>query len=142
VAQVFAGFITGYAFALVLSPLIAYRLLRARTPGGWLERLMPQGTPVLAVAMVVHGALFIVWTGAGILLGLLLYGLRDQGEGAGSANLTYTLAVVVLTAVAVLPVAAFSFRLRPWALLGGLVAVALFGWLMPYLAEWSNFSAD
>ena len=137
-AQVFAGFVCGYVLALVSAPVVAVRLLTARAEGGLLARLLPPNASLVPVALVVHGGLFVVWTGVGIVLGLLLMAMDGAGSAAGSANAAFTLFVAGLTLAVVAPVALLSARWRSPAIVGGGLALALFGWLMPHLAEWAG----
>jgi hypothetical protein len=67
---------------------------------------------------------------------MALAGLEDRrpSGGLGSPNLIYTLLVIALTAVMVIPTIAVP-SVRRYTLAGALLFVALFGWAMPWLAE-------
>lgn len=134
-AQVFAGFVVGYALALLAAPLAALALVRSNDRTGLAQRVAPPGTSIIALSVVLHFAALIVLTALGLVLGMALGGIdarRPEG-GIGSPNLVYTLLVVALTAVVVIPAFAVP-AMRRYALIGALIFVAAFGWAMPWLA--------
>jgi hypothetical protein len=141
-AEVFAGFVCGYAVALIFSPLLAVTLLRLRAPGNLLDRMLPSGVNLTAVAFILHGALAFFWTAVGILLGLVLLALADRPGGLCSRNLAFSFVVTAMTLAFLAPVAYTIAPLRRPLLLTGLLIVVLFGWLMPYLASWSAFGSS
>ena len=134
-AEVFAGFIIGFALSLAAAPLGAIALVRSNDRTGLAQRVAPPGTNVIALSVVVHFAALILLTMIGLLLGLLLAGLNDRrsDNGLGSPNVAYTLIVVALTAVIVMPTLAVP-AVRRWCVVGALVFAAAFGWVMPWLA--------
>jgi hypothetical protein len=134
--EVFAGFVCGYALSLALVPLAAVALVRARPNSELLERIVPPGTSLIAVSVILHLFALLVFTAIGMLFGLMLDGLEDRrpAGGLGSPNAIFTLMVLAMTAIAVLPLAAVAPPLRRPLLVGGAVFVVVFGWLMPYLA--------
>ena len=140
-AEVFAGFVSGYALALLSTPPLALTLLRLRATSDLLGRLLPVGSSAVAVAVVLHGALFFFWTGVGLLLGLVLLAMDEGDAAAGSANAPFSLFVAAATLALVAPFAVIARRLRPLILLSAALVLAVFGWLMPYLAEWSSFDS-
>lgn len=138
-AQVFAGFVAGYAMALLTTPLLAMFLIGLRSRVEVLQRLMPLGTNVLAVAVVMHGALTVVLTCLGIVLGLMLLAMKDGPAGLGSLNWPFSIFVFAMTLAVTAPVYALFRPLRRLIAGYALFSVAIFGWLTPYLAEWSKF---
>ena len=134
-AQVFAGFVVGYALALLAAPLGAIALVRSNGRTGFAQRVVPPGAGVIALSVVLHIAAMLVLTCLGLILGMALGGIdarRPEG-GLGSPNLAYTLLVLALTAVIVVPTFAVP-AIRKYALIGALIFVAAFGWAMPWLA--------
>jgi hypothetical protein len=138
---VFAGFVAGYILALISTPLVSLLLLRLRAGSDLLERLLPAGTSAVGVSVLLHGALALLWTGFGIVLGLLLLAMRGAGEGAGSLNAPFSLFVAGLVLAIVAPVFVILRPLRRYVAGYALVVLLIFGWLMPYLAEWSTFES-
>ena len=135
-AAVFAGFVVGYGMALVAAPLGAIALVRADSRSGIARRIVPQGTNVVALSVVVHVAAIVVFTAVGLVLGMVLAGLegrRPQG-GLGSPNLLYTVIVIAAGCIIALPAAAVPPLRRP-AGVGALLFVAAFGWALPWLAR-------
>jgi hypothetical protein len=137
--EVFAGFIAGFIVALVATPILAITLLRMRTGSELLARLMPAETPVAGIAVLLHGALTLLWTGLGIILGLVLLAMRDMAAGLGSPNGVFTVLVVGVSLSIFAPVAALLSSLRRQVIAFALVVIPVYGWLMPYMAEWSRF---
>ncbi len=135
-AEVFAGFVCGYALALIVTPALAIALVRARTNSAYLERLMPPGTNVVALSIVLHGFAFLAFTAIGMVLGLTLVGIEDRrpDSGLGSPNAVFTALMLAVTATAVLPFALVLPRWRVPLLASGVVFAALFGYAMPYLS--------
>ncbi len=134
-AAVFAGFVVGYALAILFAALGAFALVRSNDRTGMAQRLAPPGTSVIALSVVIHFAAIIVLTALGLVLGMALAGIdarRPEG-GLGSPNLVYTLLVLALTAVFVIPSFAVP-AVRRYSVAAALVFAASFGWAMPWLA--------
>ncbi len=134
-ADVFAGFVVGYALALLAAPVGAVALIRSNDRTGLAQRVAPEGTSVVALSVVLHFAAMIVLTALGLVLGIALNGIdaRRPDGGIGSPNLVYTARVFALTAVLVIPALAVPAA-RRYALVGAVVFAAAFGWAMPWLA--------
>ncbi len=135
-AEVLAGFVCGFGLAIAVTPVVAVALVRARASSARVRQVVPEATPIAAVAFLIHTFAFLVLTALGIVLGLALDGLEDRNPagGLGSPNRAFTLLVLATAAIAVLPMAIAIPRLRPALLASGLVFAATFGWLMPYLS--------
>ena len=138
-AQVFAGFVAGYGLALLTTPILAYLLFRVRAGSELLLRIFPTEAPMVAVAMLIHGALTFTLTALGIVLGLVLLAMEDADGALGSENWPFTLFVVAMTLAGVAPIFALLRPMRRAIAAYSLLFVAVFGWLMPYLATWSKF---
>ncbi len=93
------------------------------------------------MSVILHGALAMFWTGIGLILGLVLLGMRGAGEAVGSLNAAYTLFVAALFLALGAPIVALLPPLRRVTVPGIVVAILIFGWLTPYLAEWSTFDS-
>ena len=140
-AEVFAGFLCGYVSALVLTPILALSLLKVRATSELGNRLLPPGTSAVGLMVILHTGMAIFWTGAGLLLGLVLKGMNDghRVHFLLIRNVAFTLFVAGLALAAVAPIVLLSSRYRRSAFVGGGLVALLFGWLMPYLAAWSSF---
>jgi hypothetical protein len=141
VAEVFAGFVTGYAMAVLATPFLSIWLIRLRLESALMARLLPEGTNAVSMSVILHGALAMFWTAIGLILGLVLFGMRGAGEAAGSLNGAYTLFVAGLFVALGAPLVALLPPLRRVTIPGIVVAILVFGWLTPYLAEWSTFDS-
>jgi hypothetical protein len=135
-AETLSGFVCGFALALLVTPLLAVALLRARVNSPTLERLVPKETNILALSMLLHSGAFLAFTGIGIVLGMMLYGIEDArpAGGLGSPNAFFTLLVLAITAIAVVPMAVVLPRQRGLLLAAAVVFAVTFGWVMPYLS--------
>ena len=135
-AEVFAGFVCGYALALLATPIAALALIR--TPAGQTATggTLPKALSVTSLSVVLHMFAFVAFTAIGILFGMLLYGLEDSrpSGGLGSPNATFTALMIGISAIAVLPMAIAVPRWRTALLAGGLVFAGIFGWAMPWLS--------
>ena len=135
-AEVMAGFVCGYGLSLLVTPVAAIALVRARVTSPLLAQVVPEGTSLIAVSVIIHTFAVLTLTALGILLGLLLAGLESSSPagGLGSPNRIFTAFVLISTAIAMGPFALAFARWRRPLLAAGLLFVACFGWLMPYLS--------
>jgi len=137
VTEVLAGWIMGYAFALVFTAFAAVMIVDARSRVPFLAKAIAPNISAVMLAVPVSLGAFLGWTLVGMILGLLYRGARDHlaGAGLGSPNWPYTLGVL-LAGAAALAVVAYAWRRLRWPVLALTAAfVALFGWAMPYLAR-------
>jgi hypothetical protein len=134
-AEVFAGFVVGYALARLAAPAGAIALVRSNDRTGFAQRVAPPGTNVIALSMVIHFAALLVFTAIGLVLGMALAGLNDRHpqDGLGSPNLIYTVMVIAITVIIVLPIVAIPSIRRPVGVFA-LVLLVVFGWVLPWVA--------
>ena len=138
-AEVFAGFVCGSILSIIAAPLVAYGLFRMRATSPLMARLLPEGVPAVSVTMIAHFGLLIFWTGAGIILGLLLLAMEGGGEALASANAPFTLIVFSFVLAISAPFAILIVPLRRYIVASALAALLVLGWLMPHMANWSKF---
>lgn len=136
-AEVLAGWVCGYALALVLTPIASIALVRARGSSALVQRAMPEGTPLIALSVVLHLFAILALTAVGLVLGMALGGIEDRSPegGLGSPNGVFTGLILGIAAIAVLPMALAVPRARLPLLALGVTFAVVFGWIMPYLAE-------
>jgi len=136
-AEVFAGFVCGYAVALVFTPLVALMIVRARSRIPYLAKAIAPNISAVALTVPISLVGFLIWTAVGMVLGLLYRGAEQNTPdgGLGSPNLLYT-ALVLAFGGSALVLVALGLRRLPWPVaVIGVVAVGTFGWAMPYLAR-------
>ena len=135
-AEVLAGFVCGFGLSLAVTPVAAVALVRARVSSPLLRQVVPEGTSLVAISIILHGFALLTLTALGILLGLLLLGLESTtpAGGLGSPNGAFTGFVLITSAIAFGPPALLFRAHRPPLLAGGLLFAGLFGWLLPYLS--------
>lgn len=143
-SEVLAGLVCGFALALVSAPLVAVAMLRLRSQLPVLARAAPEGVSGIALTVVLFWFTFLLWTALGMLFGLILNGFDDRVPegGLGSPNLAFTLLVVIWTVVAFAPVWVLLRATRRYVAASAVVFLVVFGWLMPYLAEWSPIASS
>ena len=136
-AEVFAGFVVGYAFSLLFTAVAAMMVIEARSQVPYLSRAIAPNISALQLAVPISLLAFLAWTLVGLLLGALYRAARINlsGGGLGSPNWPFTLAVLLST-IAFLAVVLYAWRrLRWWVVLTAVAFAAMFGWGMPHLAE-------
>jgi len=136
-AEVFAGFVCGYAIALLFTPLVALTIISARSRVPFLAKAIAPNISAVALTVPISLFAFLIWTAIGMVLGLLYRGAEQnipQG-GQGSPNVLYT-ALVFSFGTSALMIIALGLRRLPWqVLVMGVAFVGGFGWVMPYLAR-------
>ena len=136
-AEVFAGFVCGYAVALVFTPLVALMIVNARSRIPYLAKAIAPNISAVALMVPVSLVGFLIWTAIGMVLGLLYRGAEQNipEGGLGSPNLLYT-ALVLSFGGSALMLIALALRRLPWQVFViGVAFVGGFGWAMPYLAR-------
>ena len=132
-----AGAAAGLIYMLVfvaVAPVMVFSLARhteSRT-GAFVRR---SNSTTLMLGLVV--AAYPVWTLFGGMLGLL-YRLSTQvapGSGLGSGNLTYTLALALVTLLAVAPALVILRHVALGVVVIAVAFVGIYGWLLPFLVN-------
>lgn len=135
--EVFAGFVTGYGMALIFTGLVALMLVEARSRIPFLAKAIAPNISAVALTVPISLIAFLLWTAIGMLLGLLYrYTLEEApGGGLGSPNLLYTVLIISFAGLTLATIVA-AFRRLPWQVAAmGLSFIALFGWVLPHLAQ-------
>ncbi len=112
-------------------------IVQARSRVPYLAKAIAPNISAVALAVPISLIAFLLWTAIGMLVGLLYrYTLEEApGGGLGSPNLLYTLLIISFAGLSLTAVVA-AFRRLPWQLaVVGLSFVALFGWVLPRLAQ-------
>ena len=136
-AELFSGFVVGYAFSLLFTAVAAVMIIEARSDLPYLAKAIAPNISAIQFAVPVSLLAFLWWTLAGLLLGFLYRAARLNlaGGGLGSPNWPFTLAVL-LAAIAFLGVVYYGWRrVRRSVFLTTVAFVGMFGWGMPHLAE-------
>jgi hypothetical protein len=135
VEEVFAGFVVGFALSIIIAPTAAILLVRSNQETGFAQRVAPPGTNIIALSMFLHFLAFLLLTALGMIMGLALGGIEDRrpAAGLGSPNLVYTLLVIAIVAVVVIPLLVMPWR--RYAAAAGFLLLVGFGWVTPWLAQ-------
>jgi len=135
--EVFAGFVSGYIMALIFSGLVALLIVGARSRLPYLAKAIAPNISAVALTVPISLIAFLLWTAIGMLVGLLYrYTLEEApGGGLGSPNLLYTVLVISFAGLSLTAIVT-AFRRLPWQVaVMGLSFIALFGWVLPRLAQ-------
>lgn len=136
--EVFAGFVAGYLMAIIFTGLGALTLARARVRFPSLARAVTTRLSPVALAVPISLFSFLLWTAAGMILGLVYRGAEANlpEAGLGSPNRVYTAVVLIFALTNLVAVSALGGRRLYWPLIAFFLAfAAVFGWMLPHLAE-------
>ena len=135
-AEVMAGFVCGFGLSLIATPAVALAIVRARVTSPLAAQIVPEGTSLIAISLVIHTFAFLTVTAIGLLLGMLLYGIESErpAGGLGSPNWLFTTMILGITAIGFGPPLAIAPRWRRPLLFSALLFLVCFGWAMPYLS--------
>jgi hypothetical protein len=137
VAEVFSGFVMGYAFALLFTAVAAVMVVEARSRVPYLSKAIAPNINAVQLAVPISILAFLVWTMVGLLLGLIYRAARLHlaGGGLGSPNWPFTLAILMVS-LAFVAIVYYAWRRVPWpVILTALAFAGMFAWGMPHLAE-------
>jgi len=136
VEAVIAGWVAGYAMAILTTIALTIVAVRGNGLAGF-RTLIPEGVSPVLVAVPVSLGAFVLWTIAGLGLAMFyeLASLGDEADALGSPSAPF-LIMAAAAALIPLPLMVLLWR-RNWWVWCALSAafLGLFGWLMPVLAE-------
>ncbi len=133
--EIVAGWVAGYAMALITTIALTYLVLQMRE-APLLQRWVSGEVPGVLLAVPVSLGSMLGWTMVGIAIGSVyrVGGLGSQPDALGSPSYPFSLAMVIVALFPLLPLLLLAPRY--WWVWAGLAAsfAGLFGWLMPVLA--------
>ncbi|MEZ4482566.1 MAG: hypothetical protein R3B97_15760 [Dehalococcoidia bacterium] len=134
--EIIAGFVCGYAMALLSTAAFTYLLVKAENP--WFVRqILLEETPMGLAAVPLSFAAALFWSFFGLVIGSA-YRVLDASSHAnalGSPSGPF-LAGTAVIALLPLPFLVLVWPRNWWIYVGMSAAfVAMFGWTMPLLAE-------
>jgi hypothetical protein len=139
--DILAGLICGLIMGSAYLGALIYIFLANRDLYDRLAKRLPPGTPPTLIMLSLVLGLPPAWFLFGAIAGAL-YNLAvdaSPGAGLGSSNLVFTLAIIVLTVLLMLPTLYLVIRRNKlgWLFfITNLIFLGLFGWLLPLLAHW------
>jgi len=136
-AEVFSGFVLGYAMSLVFTAFAAVMAIDARSRLPTLAKAIAPNISAVMLAVPISLFAFLIWTMAGMALGLLYRSALDHLPGAGlcSPNWPYSLGVLLFS-LTVLATIAYAWQRLHWQIIFQVIIFAgLFGWALPYMAK-------
>jgi len=138
--EVFSGFVCGFVMSIVATPPFALWVTKSRDDIPFVRNAVPQGMPLTLLSIPIASFFFLVWTGLGLVFGMLLIAANDsypQG-GLGSPNLLFTVIVLSTAVIVFSPFLVLVRSARRLTLFLALTYVALFGWATPILAHFAS----
>jgi LPXTG-motif cell wall-anchored protein len=139
--DVLSGLICGLLMGSVFLGALIYLFLTNRDIYERLAKRLPAGIPPTLVMLSLVVGVPPAWTIFGAIAGALYHMAADtsQGAGLGSSSSIFTLAILCITVLLMLPALFFVIRRKKlgWLFLGmDLIFAGIFGWLLPLLAHW------
>jgi hypothetical protein len=138
--DVLAGLISGLLMGSVYLAALIYIFFTNRDLYDRLAKRLPQGiSPVLIMLSLVVG-LPPAWCVVGVIAGAL-YNVAVNalpGSGLGSSNYIFTVAIIGLTALLMLPALFLIIKRNNWGWLffaTNLIFLGIFGWVLPLLGN-------
>ena len=135
-SAVIAGWIAGYATAIIWTTVFIYLLVKSTGPN-FVERMLGEGTPVGIAAIPISLGFTYGWTIIG-LVAAIVYDITTLGDaanflGSPSAPVLFT---SFIFAIMPLPFVLLQWPRRWWAwiVLSG-TFLATWGWAFPIMAE-------
>ena len=134
-AEVFAGFVCGFAVALIATPFFALWVLQSRNAIPFIKNAVPEGMSILMLSVPISSFFFLIWTMIGIVLGMALVAAQNATTWGGTYNILYTVIVVLLGFTIFFPPFVLVRSARRLTAGVALSFLVLFGWLTPFLAH-------
>jgi hypothetical protein len=139
--DILAGLVCGLFMGTVSLGAVIFIFFSNRDIYDRLARRLPQGIPPTLIMLSLVVALPPAWGLWGIVAGVLYNVSLDHSPhaGLGSPNSIFTLAIICLTALLMLPPLFLLIRRKKlgWVfIIVNLVFVGVFGWILPLLAHW------
>jgi hypothetical protein len=139
-AEVFAGFVCGFALSIIATPPFALWVLHSRDDIPFIRNAVPKGLGVTLLSVPIASLFFFVWTGLGLVLGMLLLA-ADNGnptDAFGSPNVAFSVIVVISALMIFMPFFVLVRSARRLALFLIISYILLFGWATPILAHYAS----
>lgn len=134
--EVIAGFVCGYAMALLSTAAFTYLLVKTKSPP-LVRQLLHEETPIGLAAVPLSMGTALIWNMAGLMIGSA-YRVLDAGE---MADFLWSPSGPFLAGMAVIAVLPLPFLVLMWPrhwwvyVTMSLAFVGCFGWAMPLLGE-------
>jgi hypothetical protein len=138
-AEVFSGFVCGFALSIIATPPFALWVLNARERVPFIRKAVPQGMPLTLLSVPIASFFSLLWTGLGLIYGMVLFAAENAHPDGGlaSPNRLYTLFVLLTAVIIFLPFYALIPSARRLALFLVFIYVGMFGWATPWLAHYA-----
>ena len=139
--DVMAGLICGLIMGSVSLGALIYIFLTNRDLYDRLAKRLPQGIPPTLVMLSLVVGLPPAWCIFGVIAGAL-YNLAvdaSPGAGLGSSSSIFTIAIICLTVLLMIPALFLIIRRTKlgWLFfITNLIFMGLFGWLLPLIGHW------
>lgn len=138
--DVIAGLICGLLMGSFYLAALIYIFFTNRDLYDRLAKRLPQGIPPVFVMLSLVVGLPPAWCVVGVIAGALYHGAISAfpGSGLGSSNSTFTVAIIGLTALLMLPALFLIIKRSKWGwpfFAMNIIFVGIFGWALPLLGD-------
>jgi hypothetical protein len=139
--DILAGIICGLLMGSVYLGVLIYIFFTNRDIYDRLAKRLPEGVPPVLIMLSLVVGVPPAWALVGLIAGVL-YNLAVSafpGSGLGSSNSIFTIAIIGLTALFMLPAVLLIIKHKKWGwpfFAMNLLFVGIFGWILPLLADW------
>jgi hypothetical protein len=138
--DVLAGLICGLVMGSFYLAALVYIFFTNRDLYDRLAKRLPQGIPPTLVMLSLVVGLPPAWCVVGVIAGALYHGAISAfpGSGLGSSNSIFTVAIIGLTALLMLPDLFLIIKRSKWGwpfFTLNLIFAGIFGWLLPFLGN-------
>jgi hypothetical protein len=139
--DVLAGLVCGLLMGSVYLAALIYILYTDRDLYDRLRKRLPPGIPPLSIMLALVVGLPLAWCSIGAIAGALYNVAIDSaaGSGLGSSNQLFTLVIIGLTALLMLPALLLIIKRNKWGwpfFATNIVFLSIFGWVLPLLGNW------
>lgn len=138
--EVFAGFVCGFALSIIATPPFAIWVLHSRDDIPFIQNAVPKEMPITLLSIPIVSFFFLVWTGIGLVLGMVLLAF-DNGNppvGFGAPSTLFAVVVLLSALIIFMPFFVLVRSARRLALFLAVSYVLLFGWATPILAHYAS----
>jgi hypothetical protein len=138
--DILAGIVCGLLMGSVYLGVLVYIFFTSRDIYDRLAKRLPQGVPPVLIMLSLVVGVPPAWALVGIIAGVL-YNLAVNafpGSGLGSSNAIFTIAIIGLTALFMLPALFLIVKRKKWGwplLAINLLFAGIFGWILPLLVN-------
>jgi hypothetical protein len=138
--DILAGIVCGLLMGSVYLGVLIYIFFTSRDLYDRLAKRLPQGVPPVLIMLSLVIGVPPIWALIGIVAGVLYNAAANASSGSwlGNSNSVFTVAIIGLTALLMLPALFLIMKRNKWGwpfFTVNLFFLGIFGWIMPLLVN-------